>query len=893
MKILFLARHFSYLRNFDSAIRELARRGHTLHLSADREESMGGRAMVERIAAQFPSVTIGATPGRESGAWYEMARKLRLGYDYLRFLEPRYRNTQHLRERARERAPRAIALLAALPGFNTRAGRWLLRTILRGLERAIPRSAELDAFFQTRQADVVLITPLIDLGSPQADLFISARAAGLKTVLCVGSWDHLSSKSLLRELPDRVLVWNEVQKTEAVDLHRVPPELVTVTGANSYDHWFDRQPSRSRRAFCERVGLDPDKPYLLWVCSSLFRDTASEAEVVEQWIQTIRSSSDPVLREAGILIRPHPARHDEWANLDLTEYRNLTFWGAHPVDDEAKDDYYDSLHYSAAVVGLNTSAFLEAGIVGRPVHAIMLPEVSPANQEGTIHFHYLLTVNGGLLHTTRSIEANVAQLQALLTAPPVVRDEKSRRFTDGFIRPFGVDQPGTPRFADAVEAVGTQAAPIPDRGGALLTLLSRVFLYPWLAIAYARVASQPWRKEMRYRARKAWKHYKAILWLRLKAYAAMQLKGKRMYDGRKPTGDGANMTPKLGKPRDPLKSLTFPGVDEVDETKERVTMLGRTNQPIIVGPWLTETGFELLYWIPFLRWAKAYGGLKEDQLHVVSRGGCASWYRDISPNYCDVLSFYSPDQFRNKNDERARQHRGRFKHMEVSPFDLEIVDQVSAKLGLKKPLLLHPSLMYSLFNVFWRQMAPLTLIEAFTVFKRFEKQPLGDLAAHLPASYVAVKFYSNVALPDSADNRVLIAGVLNELTKTTDVVNLSTGVRFDDHTEYPFERRGRVHTIDHLMTPENNLEIQTRVISNARAFVGTYGGFSYLAPLLGTDTLSFFSHASGFRWDHLEIAKRVFSSLRAGSFVALDARDRDVVRLGFAGDSASQEVVSR
>ena len=50
MTILFLTRHFSYLRNFESAIRELARRGHKIHLSADREETMGGRGMVMRIA---------------------------------------------------------------------------------------------------------------------------------------------------------------------------------------------------------------------------------------------------------------------------------------------------------------------------------------------------------------------------------------------------------------------------------------------------------------------------------------------------------------------------------------------------------------------------------------------------------------------------------------------------------------------------------------------------------------------------------------------------------------------------------------------------------------------------------------------------------------------------
>lgn len=886
MTILFLARHFSYLRNYESAIRELARRGHTIHLSADREETMGGRAMVERIAAEHPNVTVGWTPARESGAWYEVARKLRLGLDYLRFLEPRYDGTPHLRSRARERAPMIVVTLGSLPLLRSRAGRRVLTAVLRAFERGIPRSPELDAFIRNQQPDLALITPLIDLGSPQADHFASARAAGIRTVLCVTSWDHLSSKALLRQMPERVVVWNEIQKQEAVELHRVPPDRVTVTGAQCYDHWFGRQPSRSRQAFCQRVGLDPDRPFVLWVCSSLFRRTANEAHIVERWIQAIRTSDDPRLRDVSILVRPHPARLDEWQNTDLTEFRHVAFWGAHPVDEEAKEDYFDSLYYSAAVVGLNTSAFLEAAVVGRPVYTILLPEVSPANQEGTVHFHYLLNVNGGLMHASRSIEEHVAQLVEAV-ASPTAASEQSRRFTEAFIRPFGLGEPGTPRFADAIEAEGRLGPGGGDVAAAAVTLIYRVLLFPWLLLMHAKVESQSWRKEMRYKTRKAVRHYSKQFWLSLKTFAVTQIKGKRAYDGRKVLG-GANLTPKQGKPRDPAKSLTFPGIPEVDETKETVTLLGRTRRPIIVGPWLTETGFELLYWIPFVAWAKAYGGLRDDQLIAVSRGGCGSWYRHITPNYVDVLSFYSPDEFRSLNEQRTLQHRGRFKHMDVSAFDHAIIERVTAQLGLEDPKLLHPSLMYNLFNVYWRQMAPVTLIEAFTLFRKLPPVGVHDLAAHLPDQYIAAKFYSNMALPDSPENRAMIGEILRELTRTSDVVLLNTGHRFDDHSEYPIEVRGRLHTVDHLMTPENNLHIQSKIISGATAFVSTYGGFSYLAPLLGTDTLAFFSHPTGFRWDHLELAKRVFSSLRGGSFVALDVRDLDVVRLGFGGTSASR-----
>jgi hypothetical protein len=45
--------------------------------------------------------------------------------------------------------------------------------------------------------------------------------------------------------------------------------------------------------------------------------------------------------------------------------------------------------------------------------------------------------------------------------------------------------------------------------------------------------------------------------------------------------------------------------------------------------------------------------------------------------------------------------------------------------------------------------------------------------------------------------------------------------------------------------------------------------------------LAFYSHPGGFRFDHLEVAKRVFASLKCGTFTELDLRAADILRLGF------------
>jgi hypothetical protein len=193
--------------------------------------------------------------------------------------------------------------------------------------------------------------------------------------------------------------------------------------------------------------------------------------------------------------------------------------------------------------------------------------------------------------------------------------------------------------------------------------------------------------------------------------------------------------------------------------------------------------------------------------------------------------------------------------------------------------------MYQLFDHFWFQRAPVTLVEAFTAFSTIPVSDAGAVLRQLPARYVAAKFYGNVALPGTPENRRFVSTYLSDLARNIDVVLLNTTQRFDDHDDFPPDLKGRIHTIDHLMTPENNLAVQTEVIRNAEAFVGTYGGFSYLAPLCGVNTVAFYSHASGFRFDHLEVAKRVFASLRCGTFTELDLRGLDALKLGLGGAS--------
>ena len=485
--ILFIARHFAYFRNYESVIDTLASRGHRIHLAAEREEELGGRDLVDRLAAAHPGISIGWVPARDD-RWSVFVTGLRFTIDYLRYLEPAYDSTPKLRARARERVPRAGLWLLAAAAARTRPGRRLVSALLRACERAVPRSGAIDAFVAAERSDVVLLTPLIGVvASPQLDCLHSAKALGYPTALCVWSWDHLSSKAIVREVPERLFVWNETQREEAMALHRVAPDRIVVTGAQCFDHWFDRRPSTSRAAFCRTVGLPDDRPFLLYVCSSLFRGTVNEAQFVLRWIRALRSSGVEPVASTPILVRPHPARMKEWADVDLAAERDVALWGASPVTPDARNGYFDSLHHSAAVVGLNTSAFLEAAIAGRPVFATLLPE-HYENQGGTIHFHYLLTVGGGLLHTAETLGEHVLQLNAAL-AGGERESARSRQFVAAFVRPHGLDRAATPIFADAVEALAAESpAAVPAESPRVRLL--RLLLSP--AAAFAATAAAGW-----------------------------------------------------------------------------------------------------------------------------------------------------------------------------------------------------------------------------------------------------------------------------------------------------------------------------------------------------------------------------------------------------------------
>ncbi len=455
LRILFFLHSLGYIRFFDAVIRLLLERGHTVHLLLERDNHEPNEiAWLEELEAH-PGFTSSITRALAEDRWRGVATRLRRSSDYARFLGPEFDDTPHLVLRSRGRAPKAFLRLVALPPFRTERGRrLLLRTILL-LERAVPSSPLLEAEIEGHAPDLLVLSPHLMPGARHSEYIKSARALGIRTCVAIASWDNLSSKQLLHELPDRVLVWNDVQRREAEEIHSVPADRIVVTGAQSFDLWFDWQP-RSREEFCARVGLDPAHPYVLYLGGSLFPGTLTEADWVrDTWIPAVREREP--LAGYGILVRPHPSRMGEWRAAAVERLERVSAWpllgDEMPVDAAARADFFDSIHHSEAVVGLNTSAMIETAIVGRPVLTVLVDEFAES-QAGTFHFDYLLTVAGGLPRLARTLPEHLDQLADTLAGGDAEAEERNRRFVEAFVRPHGLEREATPIVVEAIEASG-------------------------------------------------------------------------------------------------------------------------------------------------------------------------------------------------------------------------------------------------------------------------------------------------------------------------------------------------------------------------------------------------------------------------------------------------------
>jgi len=572
-RILLLAMHSGYIRNYERTIRLLLEEGHEVHVAVVSPTKQSVDRVAERMANEYLNLTVSRAPKGSRGNVDNLRRALRGLADYMRYQHPRFADATALRERASSKLLKrrnvcgllpAVGITLYLPTLgrirNARyadaMSRWSLR-----LANSLPPPSRPTRWLRGLAPDVFLTTPHVAIWTSDPEFLDAARALGIPSALLIASWDNLTNKGLIKSPADLVVVWNEAQRAEAIELHRVPAHRIAITGAQRFDDWFEISTSSAREDFVGRIGLDAGKPYILYLCSSPFI-APDEVPFVRRLALALRSSEGP-LKQAGLLIRPHPQNAQQWANVDVSEYGNAVIWpreGEQPVRDASKQGFYDSMYHSLAVVGINTSAQIEAGIIGRTVHTVLDPQFADA-QEGTLHFRHLLVEHGGLLYVASDLPELVRNLESVLEGG--LREDHAQRFVANFIRPHGASRPASPLVADAIRRLVDG----PPRSSVEIvppSLVERLLLALLIALS---IPTEP--VHLRAAVRNALRSAPARAAARVLAGCQPLLRRLR-----------------VGGPRHLAQS---------DRPSEDGAEL------VIIEPWHGDLASEVLYWIPVLR----------------------------------------------------------------------------------------------------------------------------------------------------------------------------------------------------------------------------------------------------------------------------------------------------
>jgi FkbM family methyltransferase len=465
MKILLVVKQKKNVDTFIGTIRALLARGHAVTLAV--QEHGDARDQEYRDEIPSPEFTVARGPAQRTDAWAHVAPLVRSLRDVVHYQQPPLRGALKLQERTIRKLREDLRIagdhvaiaeaLRAIPAAQIDR----LETVFDLAEQRLPSDALHEQFLRTHAPDVLLLSPVVHFGSAQADFVASARALCIPVGMLLHSWDNLSTKGCMHQRPDWMFVWNEQQRREAFELHGFPEDRVIVAGAPRFDGFFELRPRLTREEFHEPLGLDPSQPTLLYVCSS---QLISELErtFVEKWLAAIRHSTSAI-RDCNLIVRPHPdiplldgtdpVDELRWpAAKGLKAFRSRPFGDARAIvlrtSDRAQQGFFECIHHSAGVVGLNTSAELEAAIVGRPVYTVEAGD-DAQGQRTTLHFHYLLEGHGGVVRMAQTLDDHVAQLAAGLAAP--AQNDRLRAFVGSFLRPRGLDQPVAPLLAEAIE----------------------------------------------------------------------------------------------------------------------------------------------------------------------------------------------------------------------------------------------------------------------------------------------------------------------------------------------------------------------------------------------------------------------------------------------------------
>ena len=281
----------------------------------------------------------------------------------------------------------------------------------------------------------------------EVPLLRTARRRGVRSMAIDPSWDNFTNKLIPVRQVDRLVVWNDIMKEQAVTLHGYDPDAVSVAGAPQFDPHFG--PRTPRDQFFARIGADPSRKLIALTTTP--RSLYSHHDHVLRML--VKAMGDGRLCNSQVLVRLHPRdevdAYREFANTPhviiekpFRDSVRVADGLAVDVMPENQKHLGDTLCHADAVVNVASTITIEACIFDTPVVNINFdgPDESPYVRSARRYYsftHYVNITNRGAVRVAKSPDEMVSAVAAYLADPSL--DAAGRRqvvleqcqFTDG------------------------------------------------------------------------------------------------------------------------------------------------------------------------------------------------------------------------------------------------------------------------------------------------------------------------------------------------------------------------------------------------------------------------------------------------------------------------------
>ena len=296
----------------------------------------------------------------------------------------------------------------------------------------IPSSVKIKKFIKLINPDLVLVVggnwpTRNEKLSSEIDFIKASKEIKKPSVLLVISWDNLIARGLYHYVPSAMFVWNKTHFDEAVNVQKIPKQILKIIGAPFMDKWFEDIKLSSKNDFFKTIGMDINKPLITYLGSA--KNISTNEKII---VENIYDE----LSKLGIqlLVRPHGANTGQFKNLNK-KIKIFPLKGELPDTLESKESMVNSLRYSNFSIGINTTAMIDSIILGTPCISIVKKEFK-FNQIDTPHFNKVR--EEGIFIEAQNYKEIVSNINEFNSNNNDLF-EKMNQFVLKFCRPFGTD----------------------------------------------------------------------------------------------------------------------------------------------------------------------------------------------------------------------------------------------------------------------------------------------------------------------------------------------------------------------------------------------------------------------------------------------------------------------